>query len=136
MFLGFLKHGNSNRSHSTTLVLSVSIISTIVVMFLMFDSFFLQLPQTRSFISPLQNQDVQNCVMSYSYPTFYEVKSPESQFSKKYKLYLYREGNIDSPDHVYTLKKNKNVVIFLNILYSFMDRLYCLFRVKLEATNK
>lgn len=102
MFLGFTKHGISSRSHSRliTTVISLSVVTTLTTIFLMFDSFFLQLPQIRSVVSPLQNQDVQNCVMSYSYPTFHEVNSPNSPFSQKYNLYLYREGHLDKPDHV------------------------------------
>ncbi|KAI7899802.1 PGAP1-like protein-domain-containing protein [Cokeromyces recurvatus] len=39
--------------------------------------------------------------MTYSYPTFIKIDSPSSSFSKKYTLYLYREGYLDDPDKLY-----------------------------------
>ncbi|KAI8353344.1 PGAP1-like protein-domain-containing protein [Blakeslea trispora] len=41
--------------------------------------------------------------MSYAYPTFFEIDrpKPDSALSRKYKLYLYREGNLDNPNKLY-----------------------------------
>ncbi|KAG1501477.1 hypothetical protein G6F46_003628 [Rhizopus delemar] len=46
---------------------------------------------------PLQRKDVHSCEMTYIYPNYYRVQpQPNSRLSKKYTLYLYREGYVDS----------------------------------------
>ncbi len=95
------------------LAIGLLITLTSLVLFVMFDSFLFHLPTLSSVISPLQRQDMQNCAMTYSYPTFIKIDSPSSSFSKKYTLYLYREGYLDDPDKVnnkcyYNCQKKKN----------------------------
>ncbi|KAI9481388.1 MAG: PGAP1-like protein-domain-containing protein [Benjaminiella poitrasii] len=105
MFLGLTRYEVSRKSRYERVringIIGFVVLTTLLVMFVMLDSFSLHLPSTSAVISPLQRQDVQNCVMSYSYPTFFEIESPNSTFSKKYKLYLYREGYLDQPDKLY-----------------------------------
>jgi hypothetical protein len=102
MFLGFTRHGISvgfkEKVHLVTLLL---IIWTLTVLTLMFDSYFLHSSKTLSVISPLQRKDAHSCAMSYAYPTFIEInQQPNSTFAGKYKLYLYREGYLDTPEKV------------------------------------
>lgn len=102
MVLGFTRHGLTPSSRQNSRLVNITIWTiitfTVVVLLGMFDSYFLHRPETKSLISPLQRNDVQNCVMTYSYPTFIEIDQPRpnSPLSKKYKLYLYRDGYLDN----------------------------------------
>lgn len=73
---------------------------TLVELFTLFDAYFFQ--STKSFISPLQRNDIQNCDMTYSYPKYIEIDNVDSTFSLKYRLFIYRDGYRDSD----TVKKN------------------------------
>lgn len=56
---------------------------------------------------PLQRKDVHSCEMTYIYPNYYRVQpQPNSRLSKKYTLYLYREGYVDSEQVKNKKKKN------------------------------
>lgn len=60
---------------------------------------------------PLQRKDVHSCEMTYIYPNYYRVQpQPNSRLSKKYTLYLYREGYVDSEQvkKIKTKEKKKN----------------------------
>lgn len=95
IMLGFTKLEFSRRKTRTNLIIWTFIIGTVLILFAMIDSFYLHLLDT------LQRHDHQNCAMSYAYPTFTEIENkPNSTFSNKYKLYLYREGYVDRSDQV------------------------------------
>ncbi|RCH99265.1 GPI inositol deacylase, partial [Rhizopus stolonifer] len=85
------------------LKLGLLISATLVILLIILDSFLLHRPELLSIVSRLQRQDVQNCVMSYAYPMFFEINQPKpnSALSQKYKLYLYREGHLDDPNKFY-----------------------------------
>ncbi|CEI91944.1 hypothetical protein RMCBS344292_06220 [Rhizopus microsporus] len=52
-------------------------------------------------ISQTQRKAMHSCDMTYIYPTYIRVEhQPKTTFSKKYTLYLYREGFIDSEELV------------------------------------
>ncbi|CEP07975.1 hypothetical protein [Parasitella parasitica] len=94
--LGFTKLEVAKRKTRVNLITWALIIGTALILFAIVDSFYFHLFNT------LQRHELQNCVMSYAYPSFTEiVDKPNSVFSSKYKLYLYREGHLDNSDELY-----------------------------------
>lgn len=74
----------------------------------MFDSYFFQ--HTKSFISPLQRKDIQNCAMTYSSPNYFEIDAIGSKFAGKYKLYIYRDGYRD--DNTVSFNNSQKIAYF------------------------
>ncbi|OBZ85265.1 GPI inositol-deacylase [Choanephora cucurbitarum] len=101
--LGFTKIEGLQKPKYPLATLWVLGISTLIILLAILDSFLLHRSEVSSVISPLQRHDFQSCEMSYAYPMFFEIdrQKPESTLSKKYRLYLYREGNLDDPNRLY-----------------------------------
>ena len=107
--LGFTKIEGLQKPKYPLATLWVLGISTLIILLAILDSFLLHRSEVSSVISPLQRHDFQSCEMSYAYPMFFEIdrQKPESTLSKKYRLYLYREGNLDDPNRVNLIKNKK-----------------------------
>lgn len=117
---------------SKRLVVGSLITLTLLCLIALFDAYFLQ--RTKSFISPLQRNDIQNCAMTYSYPKYNRVEHVPSPLATKYKLYIYRDGYRDSDTVTKTkLSNTYGGKINLIFLYSSMVRLHYLFRGKQEV---
>ncbi|KAI8370077.1 PGAP1-like protein-domain-containing protein [Choanephora cucurbitarum] len=101
--LGFTKIESLQKPKYPLATLWVLGTSTLIILLAILDSFLLHRSEVSSVISPLQRHDIQSCEMSYAYPMFFEVdrQKPESTLSKKYRLYLYREGDLDDPNRLY-----------------------------------
>lgn len=95
--LAFTKHefssGRKGKLKAMPLVTSLIILATVTVLVTMFDAYFLQ--RAKALISPLQRNDLQNCVMSYSYATYIDIAEVDSKFNGKYRLKLFRDGYRD-----------------------------------------
>ncbi|KAL9537639.1 hypothetical protein MBANPS3_011598 [Mucor bainieri] len=96
MLLGFTRLEKPRKTGPVRWILGALVISTLLALFAMVDSFYLHLFKTA------QRHEQQQCAMSYAYPTFTEITpKPNSTLSAKYKLYLYREGYLDGSDQLY-----------------------------------
>ncbi|CAO3607334.1 unnamed protein product [Mucor hiemalis] len=95
--LAFTKHefssGRKGKLKAMPLVTSLIILATVTVLVTMFDAYFLQ--RAKALISPLQRNNLQNCVMSYSYATYIDIAEVDSKFNGKYRLKLFRDGYRD-----------------------------------------